>query len=179
MCGSTIQLGSVTNEAGKKPPWWAEIRILEGEIALSHPLEIDATVELSLRDTGPLVHMLAETKKVVHWFHRLLEIKDVTGTARIQMGADGTRFDSINITGEHLHVEGFMAFGDSHEHALFHVRFHGIGAAIELREGEHHFTLIKPRKWYEERLKLAGTLTNQRHGSGMRGPLPVKRVVSQ
>jgi len=151
-------------KAGKRPRWWAKLRVAEGQVKLARPLEIDATVEMKLRDTAPLVYMLAETKKVVRWFGGLLQVQNVTGTARLHMGADGTRFDAIQVTGENLRIEGFMAFAGGPEHALFHVRLHGLGVAVELRDGENHFTIIKPRQWYEDRLALAGMPVRDRSG---------------
>lgn len=141
------------DSAERNRGWWGELRVTQGQVTMGRPLELDAIVELKLRDTRPLVHMLGETKRIVQWFERVLEIPDVRGSARVRLGSDGMRFDSIKITGDGLLIEGLMRFGEAGEYALLYLRLHGVGVAVELRDGKHRFGIIEPRKWFRKRLE--------------------------
>jgi len=139
-------------EAARRPMWWGEILLTDGEILLGHPLTVDATVELGMYDTRPLVHLLAARSKVVHWFHRLLEIKDVDGTARVHLGADGIRFDHIDVSGRYMKIEGRMEFNEGREYVLLHMRLYNLEAAVEVVDGKREIKFVESRDWFEKRL---------------------------
>jgi hypothetical protein len=134
------------------PGWWAELRLTEGQVVLGKPLTIDATIELRLRDTHPLIYLVGTKSKALHWFHRFLEIKEVEGTARLHLGPDGIRLEDLDIEGKGLKIEGRMELGKDHEYLLFHVVLHHLSAAVEMRDGKHEMSLIGAKHWYESRL---------------------------
>ena len=101
----------------------------------------------------PLIHMLEGKSKVIHWFHRLLEVKDIEGTAQIHLGADGLKLDDVAIEGKGLEIEAVLDFTGDEEYLLIHARLHHLGVAVEILDGKRDVHSIEPGQWYRRKLE--------------------------
>ena len=156
LAGTRLRLDGTRwlDEKGKESPaWWGELTVEQASVVMGRPLEIEGRVRLRLLDTRPVIRMLEEKSRVIHWFHRLLEIKDIEGTAQIHLGADGFKLDDVAIEGKGLEIEGVLDFTGDEEYVLLHARLHHLGVGVEILEGARHVRSIEPGHWYKRRLE--------------------------
>lgn len=130
--------------------WWAIMEIGEGSARIEQPLQLDAQVELRMRDTEPIVQLVGESRRVVRWLSGLLEVQDVVGTARVILDADGVRFQDLAIIGDGLKIDGRIDLRDQVA-ALLLIELHGVRAGFELIGDWRDVNVLRPRRWFEER----------------------------
>jgi hypothetical protein len=135
---------------GGEGDWWARLELEDGRVRLTKPLELVSGVALELRDTRPLVHMLAQEHKAIRWLRRLLSIEDVEGTARIELDGGSLRLRDVAIDGKGLLVRAQMDLRQPPK-ALLLLGLHGLRAGVELEDHRREVRILKPRQWYDQR----------------------------
>ncbi len=131
--------------------WWLEADIQRGWVDMKKPFTVEADVELLLRDTAPIVRMFAASRRVVRWLSRILTIRDIDGTGHLVLDEDGLRIENLLIEGKGLKVEGTL---DLHHpgRALLLIELHHLRAGFEKTGEEHEVKIVRPRRWFEERM---------------------------
>jgi hypothetical protein len=132
-----------------KEPWWAELTLPRASLRRTRPLELDGEVDLSLRDTRPLVELLAREKKLVRWVGHWLVIPDVHGTARVEMGSGGLWLDPVEIDGEHFELDARLHVDETLEEGLFYIRFHKLSLGLAVEDGRRDLDFLNAREWYD------------------------------
>lgn len=164
--GSTLRLTdvafpSLAETANPSRGWWAVADLQQGSVVeITQPLKIDAQVQLRLRDTEPIVHLVSQSKRKVRWFSRLLEVQDVTGTARMILDAQGLRLHDLLIVGDGLDIKGRIDLREKTA-ALLLIRLHGLRAGIEINGDWNDVNVLRPEAWFRERTQVwNGTAPN-------------------
>lgn len=68
--------------------WWATIALPTGKVHVGAPIFLHANLGVRFRDVVPFVTLFAERQPLAGWVRDLLAIKDVSGSARVQLGDD-------------------------------------------------------------------------------------------
>ncbi len=157
MAGTTIEfsngyVGSKRIET--ETDWWARFELPKGEGQFTTPAKLDARIQMSLRDTRPLVVFLAEEKGVVRWFKNMLTVKDIEARADFKMADKVVAVENLEMTGEHLEVLGELDIFSRQFAGVFYARLRDLSVAVELRPGQRKFKLAKSKPWYENRRQV-------------------------
>ncbi|MDX1384942.1 MAG: hypothetical protein R3190_14915, partial [Thermoanaerobaculia bacterium] len=139
-------------------PWWGEVTLADGIVDIGEPTRINATLGLRMRDTKPLIRVLAgkandEGEVKLPFALRLVpNVKDVEGSARLDMGEEHIRLRDVAIDGDGLRLEAELEVANPPT-ALAYIRLKGVPAAIRLQDGKRNIRVIRPRRWYERQLE--------------------------
>lgn len=122
-----------------KDGWWGEIRIGKGDLIWTEPMDIDAEMQIKMRDTEPLISMLRDTKKKKSFLDKLLTIKDLEGTLGIQTNEKDIILDPIQIKGEGLQVISRLDILEKSINGVLYAKLHGIAANFEIKNNKAKF----------------------------------------
>lgn len=151
--GSSLDLEGVQVEGQKRSAgsWWGRFEFPDGKVELRPNPAVETRVEGRLRDTAPILALVAEKKKVLSWVDSFLQVENVTVGA--ELTADERRFqvEDLQAEAEHLEALGDFTVAGERKEGIFYFRYRRLSAGVELEAGERDWKLFRSRKWFDER----------------------------
>lgn len=146
--------GQPSKSGGGDPtePWTGLLQLEDGSLRVTDPWHLKGELELELTDTAPLFALYLQERRFLKHFQRALTVRDVDGTAVLHLGRRLLTLRHVDLTGERLELLGQLDLTDAPPNGLLWARFHGLSAAVELDSGKKDLRVIKPRRWYDEKL---------------------------
>lgn len=155
---STIDIENVAmTQEGKKAKeqdedWYARIRLVDGQLQATRPKALNASVEIEMRDTRPLITVFARDKSVMRFFKGMLNFKDLMGIAEMNLVGETTEIRNLDIDSEGLKVKSNLRLGGGTSSGIMWVKFHGINIGLDMRGAKTDVRFKKPLRWYEEQV---------------------------
>ncbi|MCC5882161.1 MAG: hypothetical protein JJU25_05930 [Halomonas sp.] len=150
--GSQLSLTDVLleNENGSlSHGWWARLALPEGRMRWETPLELDARLELAMRDSGLLANLLVDAARERRWLRDRLTLGEVHGEARIMLNDDTVRLENLAIeAGGRLELLANLALRDSHLAGRAFARYGPLRLGIEVDGDRRRWQLRNAREWY-------------------------------
>ncbi|MGR2740567.1 hypothetical protein ACUY1T_19145 [Billgrantia sp. Q4P2] len=150
--GSQLSLTDVRleNESGSlSDGWWARLALREGRIRWETPLELDARLELAMRDSGLLVNLLVDAARERRWLRERLTLGEVHGEARVMMHDGTMRLENLTVqAGDRLELLANLAMRDSHLTGRAFARYGPLRLGIEMDGDRRRWQLRNAREWY-------------------------------
>lgn len=150
--GSLLRLDNITRrdadgqgEAG----WWARLVLEEGRLTWAEPLEVNARLGLTMRDSGLLARLFLAGARERDWLGRLLTVRDIRGEARLTMEADGIRLEEARLEGGPLSLLADLAFREERLDGQLFARLGRLAVGVALQDGERTLRFLQPRRWFE------------------------------
>ncbi|WP_010629367.1 hypothetical protein [Halomonas sp. KM-1] len=129
--------------------WWARLELPEGRMRWERPLELDAQLELAMRDSGLLVNLLVDAARERRWLRERLTLGEVHGEARVMLNDDTVRLENLAVQGgERLELLANLALRDSQLAGRAFARYGPLRLGIEIDEGRRRWQLRNARSWY-------------------------------
>jgi hypothetical protein len=157
MAGTTIEFSNGyvgSNRIETETDWWARFELPKGNGQFTTPAQLDARIQMSLRDSRPLVVFLAEEKGIVRWFKNMLTVKDIQARADFRMEGKAVEVEDLEMTGDRFEVLGELDIFSRQFAGVFYARLRDLSVAVELRPGQKKFKLSKSKPWYEKRRQV-------------------------
>ena len=140
-----------------KDGWWGEIRISKGDLLWSEPIDIDAEMQIKMRDTEPLIALLRDTKKKKSFLDKALTIKNVEGILGIQTNEEDIILDPIQIKGEGLQIISRLDLLKKLISGVLYVKLHGIAVNFEIKNNKAKFKGLGGKKKVKKKVDYRNT----------------------
>ncbi|MBB3189933.1 hypothetical protein [Halomonas cerina] len=129
--------------------WWARLALPEGRMRWEAPLDLDARLELAMRDSGLLVNLFIDAAGERRWLRDRLTLGEVHGKARVMLNDDTLRLEDLAMYGgNRLELLANLALRDSHVAGRAFARYGPLRLGIELDDGRRRWQLRNAREWY-------------------------------
>jgi hypothetical protein len=153
LSGTILELRDVTvSEHGReRSGWWAKVRLADAELAYRQSVEIGARLNAELRDSGPIVALVADKKRLAGLFRKFLTVEDVRASAQVRSANDGIDLSGLEVTGEKLEILGELHLAATDRNGLLFLRLGALSAAVELDGEKRDWKLTRSRAWFETR----------------------------
>lgn len=154
MSGTKVEFRNAyigTAKIGTDTTWWAELELPKGKGSFTIPAQLDARIEMRLRDTRPVVVFLAQKKGIVRWFKNMLTVKDINGRADLRMNGDSIEVEGIEMTGDQLQILGNLDIFRNEFAGILYARLRNWQVGFELKDGRKKIKLSKAKPWFEKR----------------------------
>jgi len=122
-----------------KDGWWGEIRVKKGDLIWNEPMDIDAQMQIKMRDTEPLITLLRDTKKKKTLLDKILTIQNVEGTLDIQTNESDIILDQLVINGKGLEIISKLNLVEKSINGVLYVKLLGIGTNFEIKDNKAKF----------------------------------------
>ncbi|GMQ76638.1 MAG: hypothetical protein BMS9Abin01_1925 [Gammaproteobacteria bacterium] len=157
MSGTKVELRNAyvgTAKIGTDTTWWAQLELPKGKGAFTTPAQLDARIEMRLRDSRPVVVFLAEKKGIVRWFKNTLTVKDIKARADFRMNGETIEVEDIEMTGDQLQILGELDISRREFAAVLYAQLKNLKVGIELKDGRKKIKLSKAKPWFEKRRQV-------------------------
>jgi hypothetical protein len=160
LAGTRLSLSQVfvTDAKPKKKDkgWWFDVSLDEALIDIESGSRVDATAEFSMRDIKPLVVLLQEEGQAPKWFGMMPNVKDVNGLVELDLDPGEFDLEQMDITGKGLKFLGRLDSSQGIKRAAFYAKYKGLSVGLAMDDSDpkkkKSWTLVKPLKWYEDKL---------------------------
>lgn len=146
------ELVTVVDETEKG--WWGEIKISKGDLIWNEPMDIDAEMQIKMRDTEPLVALLRDTSKKKSLLDTALTVKDLEGRLGIQTNDKDIVLDPILIKGKGLEVISKLDVAPKSINGALYFKLHGIAANFEIKNNKAKFKGLGGKKKVEKQVGI-------------------------
>jgi hypothetical protein len=130
--------------------WWMTVSVPNGFANLAEPLELDAEVDLSMKDTRAVIAMFAEVKDWIRHFDGILTVNDVTGGARITAANQKLSVRELELGGDRLDFMAELQLSEEENNGIFWGKLGILSFGLERIGEETNWKMINGREWYEE-----------------------------
>ncbi len=119
--GTTIKVDNIVNEqlSEKKQEelevWYCDVALQQGSVTFGKPTAADGTVGVKMYDTRPMVALLKEMGNAPKWLTMMPNVKDVDGTADMELRKGFMGLDNLALTGKGLEVLGTIAYPEQED----------------------------------------------------------------
>ena len=129
--------------------WWAQLALPEGRMRWKAPLELDARLELAMRDSGLLVNLFVDAVRERRWLRDRLTLGEVLGEARVILNGNTIRVEDLAVYGgSRLELLANLALRDSHVLGRAFARYGPLRLGIEMDGEERRWQWRNAREWY-------------------------------
>ncbi|CAM3342407.1 hypothetical protein [Halomonas lysinitropha] len=152
--GSLLRLDNIQRQDEQtrgEAGWWARLEITEGRLDWTRPLQLDARLDLAMRDSGLLAHLFLSRARDWEWLGRRLTVNDIRGSARLHLDDDTLQLREARLTGDSLEMLADLVFRDDVPNGSLYARLGMLAAGVSLEKGRPEVRLLRPRRWYERR----------------------------
>lgn len=152
LSGTTVELRNVqVDGAPRATGWQGDVAFRQGRIDAQSPFQVDATTDLTLSDTRPLLALFAERTDYPRWTLSLLDSGRVDAQARLQWRPGHLVVDGLRAENQRLSVRARLDLLERRKRGDLYLRWGPLGAGIELDGDQRHWHLAKAREWFEQR----------------------------
>jgi hypothetical protein len=137
--------------------WWMTIGIPAGRANLAPPVAIDAELELAMRDTRAMIALFAEVKRWIRHFEGFLTVRDVDGSAALQVVGPKVSVRDISLAGDRLEVMAELELEKEASDGIFWGKLGVFSLGMQRVGEETDFKLVNGREWYEEQRAASWT----------------------
>lgn len=134
-----------------EPGWWLTFGVKRGTADLKAPLNVEADVELSMRDLRAVIAIVAEVKAWLSRFDGLLNVRDLKGSVHTRLAGRKLGLDDLNLAGDKLDVKGDVDLTGDVGNGLLWLRFRRRAVAFEWAGAEKEWKFVNDREWFEAR----------------------------
>lgn len=150
--GSLLRLDNITRrdaDGQAEAGWWARLVLEDGRLTWAEPLEVNARLGLTMRDSGLLARLFLAGARERDWLGRLLTVRDIHGQARLTMEADGIHLNEARLEGGPLVLLADLAFRDERLDGQLYARLGRLAIGVTLQDGQRTLRFWQPRRWFE------------------------------
>jgi hypothetical protein len=132
-------------------PWWAHLRLIDGEMTWGKPLSLRSTAELDMKDSGLLLTLFAQRRNFLRWFESLLRVENVTAHGLLRLSGGTLEVDPLRVEGGKLDLRSRLRLSRDHRWGDLYVRYGRLATGIALRDGKRDWKIRSPEAWFVSR----------------------------
>lgn len=152
--GSSVLLDQVKVIGGEtsfdQSDWNIRFDLKKGRAVWKKPVSIQAEADIQMKDTRPIVAMLANHREKHGWLEKLLTIEDIQGEAVMNMTQKQIVIPYAFIDSDKVDVGAKGIISANTRDGMFYARFKKLKGLFKIKDGKRNFDIIKARKKFDE-----------------------------
>lgn len=148
--GTDLKLARVVLPGGAA--WWAHTRLNRAVLAPGAPVYVQASLESTMADAGPLIRLFAPEgkKRVVRWVDNLLDLQGVGATADLTVGQHFFKLDDLAVAAGKGQLQARLRFQNGDRRGALLASYGRLDVGLELNGTERNWKVLRPRQWFAE-----------------------------
>lgn len=150
--GSFLRLDRVRRQEGARAEdagWWVQLDFEDARLRWTRQIHLASRLHLRMRDTGLLARLFLERARDSDWLGRLLDVRGIAGSARLDLNETRIRLSDVDLRGENLTLLADLALAEGTSNGALYARLGILGLGVELDDGEPTLRILRPRRWFD------------------------------
>lgn len=157
LTGSTVDLTDVSirtqgTDEDVSEGWHAGIALPWARVHTGAATTFSADIDLACRDSAPFVTVFGSQRHLPGWARALLTVQDLSGSARLQLGAGRMEVHDMHIEGRGYEVMVDLVRRRAMNHGQLFMRMGPLSLGLGVDGLERHIQVLRSRHWYERRV---------------------------
>jgi len=140
-----VQTGAIDTEED----WNLKANFQDAQVSWRKPMLAKGRLDLEMTDTGPLISVFAEKKKLLKYAKKILTIQDIEGYADFDLNEDYFDLRHLEIEGDELMIQGRSRMNKSYKRGVLLIEYKGFPFALSLDGDKKRIHPFKPWKKYD------------------------------
>jgi hypothetical protein len=152
--GSSLILDKVRvagdEKAFDKAGWNARFDLEKGRAVWKKPTRIAVEAELKMRDTRPMVAIMANQRGKHGWIEKILTVEDVKSEARISVAQDKIIIPYAFCASDDIDVGAKGLVTAQNRDGVFYARFKKLHGILKIGDGNRNFDILRAKEKFDE-----------------------------
>ena len=144
--GSSIVLDQAKVIGGQtsytQPDWSATVSLKKAHAIWKKPIRLRSETTLKIKDSRPIVAMIDNKRQKHGLISKLLTIKDISGTARVNMANNVITIPSALLKSDKIDLGAKGIISPDLRDAVFFFRYKHLKGLLKIRNGEKNFDIL-------------------------------------
>jgi hypothetical protein len=144
--GSSVRLDQVRVEGADKtfdrPDWAGRFDLNEGRVIWRKPIELEAQAAVTMKDSRPIVALMANHRGKHGWIEKLLTVENIEGKAELSASEGRATIPYALVSSDKIDVGAKGMFDDASREGIFYARFRKLDAILKVRNGDRNFDIF-------------------------------------
>lgn len=149
---SFLRLDRVQRRNGARPEdagWWVRLDFDDARLRWTEQVHLASRLHLRMRDTGLLARLFLDRARDSDWLGRLLDVRGIAGSARLDLNETRIRLSDVDLRGENLMLLADLALAEGTSNGALYARLGVLGLGVELDDGDPTLRIVRPRRWFD------------------------------
>jgi len=129
--------------------WWVQLDFDDARLRWTEQITLASRVGLAMRDTGLLARLFLTRARDSDWLGRLLDVRDIEGSAQLDLNDTRIRLSDVDLRGENLTLLADLALAEGVSNGALYARLGVLALGVELNDGEPTLRIVRPRRWFD------------------------------
>lgn len=147
--GSRVDLKDV-EMSGVDPYWWANVKLLSSVVSIARGVAWRSRLEVSARDTGPLLSIAVAEANVPSWAAAVLSARDLRATMALHVRPGAVDVSDLVLAAGSLRLDGEWTERGAKNHILLLVDAPILTVGVEKNDDGTHIQLLGARDWFRQ-----------------------------
>lgn len=152
--GSSIVLDRVRitgkEQTFQQPDWYARFTLKKGHAIWKKPTRIEVEADLEIKDTRPIVAILANQRGKHGWLEKTLTVDNVRGEATVDLTQEQIIIPYAFVGSNDIEVGAKGFISPQLREGIFYVRFKKLDGILKVRNKDRNFDILKARKKFDD-----------------------------
>lgn len=149
---SFLRLDHVQRQDGERrgdADWWVQLDFDDARLRWTEQITLVSRVGLAMRDTGLLARLFLSRARDSDWLGRLLDVRDIEGSAQLDLNDARIRLSDVDLRGENLTLLADLALAEGVSNGALYARLGALALGVELNDSEPTLRIVRPRRWFD------------------------------
>ena len=151
--GSSIVLEEVRVVGGEKnfdkTGWRARFELGKGRAVWKKPTRIEMEAGIEMKDTRPIVAIMANQREKHGWIEKILTVEDVKGDARIHATEEKIVIPYAFCGSDDIDVGAKGLITVPSREGVFFARYKELKGLLKVKDGDRNFDILRARKKFD------------------------------
>lgn len=129
--------------------WAARFNLSKGQVVWKNPLRLDLEADIALHDTRPIVALLSNQRGKYGWIEKLLTVKEVKGTTKLQASTDKVLVPYAFAGSDEIDVGAKGVANAATREGVVYARFKKLHGILKLKDGKRSFDIIQAKRKFQ------------------------------
>ncbi len=152
--GSTLILDQVSvigeHQNFDQPDWNTTINLSKAKVNYKKPIRLDAQAKIKIKDSRPIIALLADQKKKHDWLSEMLTIEDIQGTARMKIKDKQIVIPFAFAASDKMDIGAKGIITEQNHEGVFYARYKKLKGLLKVNNGQRNFDIIRAKKKFDE-----------------------------
>jgi hypothetical protein len=133
-----------------KDSWYAKLILHKGQVKWIKPVQVQAKIDLEIKDSRPVVTIFSNTKDSPAWLEKLLTIENIKGNAEITLKKRQLMIPHAFASSDKIDIGAKGMITDQGTNGLFYLRYRKLDAILKIENDQHRLGILRAKKRFAE-----------------------------
>jgi len=152
--GSSLSLNQVKikgkETSFEQSDWNISFDLKNGRTVWKKPVRIWAEAEIKMKDTRPIVAVMANQRGKHGWLEKMLTIEDIRGEGSLEMALGQVVIPYAFVGSGKVDVGVKGTFDRHNRDGVFYARYRKLKGLLKIKDGKRNFDIFRARKQFDE-----------------------------